>query len=162
MRGKSTCSSRGRISSTLLEDQVRPPLPPSPLFRLLLQTLTSRSHSLAVLQTQALIEALQSGHLAGAGLDVFDVETSEGIDPWLLASDKVTLTPHFACNIDSIYPCTSSSLSSLGLCLLCSSEVRLLIGLLMSCAQTAVESEQSDNLRLWALGDEVNICNSWE
>lgn len=37
---------------------------------------------------------------------MFDVETSEGIDPWLLASDKVTLTPHFACNINSIYPCT--------------------------------------------------------
>lgn len=161
MRGKLTCSSRGRTSSTLLEDQVRPPSPFSALPLASPDTDLSFSR-LAVLQTQALIEALQSGHLAGAGLDVFDIETSEGIDPWLLASDKVTLTPHFACNIDSIYPCTSSLLSSLGLCLLCSYEVRLLIGLLMSCAQTAVESEQSDNVRLWALGDEVNICNSWE
>lgn len=45
-----------------------------------------------VLQTQALIDALKSGHVAGAGLDVFDVETSAGIDPYLMQSDEVTLT----------------------------------------------------------------------
>jgi phosphoglycerate dehydrogenase-like enzyme len=83
-----------------------------------------------VLDTQALISALKSGHLAGAGLDVFDQETSAGIDPWLLASDRVTLTPHFACNISSIYP--------------------------------SVESEQAENLRAWAVGEPVNVCNRWD
>lgn len=83
-----------------------------------------------VLNTPALIAALKSGHVAGAGLDVFDQETSAGIDPWLLSSDKVTLTPHFACNINSIFP--------------------------------SVESEQAENLRSWAAGKPVNVCNRWD
>jgi len=50
----------------------------------------------AVISEPALVEALKSGHLSAAGLDVFETESSAGIDPWLLESDLVTLKPHFA------------------------------------------------------------------
>lgn len=54
---------------------------------------------MTVIDESALVDALKSGHIASAGLDVFDVETSEGVHPWLRESDQVTLTPHFACSI---------------------------------------------------------------
>ena len=57
-----------------------------------------------VLNESALIAALQSGQLSSAGLDVFETETSAGIDPWLLESDRVTLTPHFAVNVRNVLP----------------------------------------------------------
>ncbi len=40
----------------------------------------------------ALVEALESGHLGGAGLDVFEFEPE--VTPRLLAFDNVTLLPH--------------------------------------------------------------------
>ncbi|EMD86841.1 hypothetical protein COCC4DRAFT_141218 [Bipolaris maydis ATCC 48331] len=47
----------------------------------------------AIVDNQALIRALESGKLAGAGLDVFENEPT-GIDPYFLESDKVVPIPH--------------------------------------------------------------------
>lgn len=47
-----------------------------------------------VVDEEALIEALESGQLSGAGLDVFSDEPS--IDPRLTGSDATVLTPHVA------------------------------------------------------------------
>ena len=48
----------------------------------------------AVVNEHDLVDAIRSGHLAGAGLDVFDNEPN--IDPELVGMENVILTPHIA------------------------------------------------------------------
>ncbi len=52
-----------------------------------------------VLDEAALIRALEDGHLAGAGLDVFDPEPPEADNP-LLKMTNVVVTPHIASGTD--------------------------------------------------------------
>ncbi len=49
----------------------------------------------AVVDTVALVDALNAGHLGGAGIDVYDVEPLPADHP-LLACEQVVLTPHVA------------------------------------------------------------------
>lgn len=49
----------------------------------------------AIVDTAALVESLNSGHLGGAGLDVYDSEPLPANDP-LLDCEQVVLTPHSA------------------------------------------------------------------
>jgi phosphoglycerate dehydrogenase-like enzyme len=49
----------------------------------------------AVVDTAALVEALHSGQLGGAGIDVYDIEPLPADHP-LLACEQVVLTPHVA------------------------------------------------------------------
>ena len=53
----------------------------------------------AVIDTHALIESLQSGHLGGAALDV--LENEPNVPPALLAQPNVLLTPHIAFTSDA-------------------------------------------------------------
>lgn len=46
----------------------------------------------AIIDEEALVQALDSGHVAGAGLDVYEFEPS--IHPGLVANPNVMLLPH--------------------------------------------------------------------
>ena len=49
----------------------------------------------AVVDTDALVDALNSGHVGGAGIDVYEEEPTPPDHP-LLACEQVVLTPHCA------------------------------------------------------------------
>jgi D-3-phosphoglycerate dehydrogenase len=53
----------------------------------------------AIVDEVALLDALQSGHLAGAGMDVFTVEPAPADHP-LFQLENVVLTPHMAAHTD--------------------------------------------------------------
>jgi D-3-phosphoglycerate dehydrogenase len=48
-----------------------------------------------IIDEKALVEALRTGHLGGAGLDTFETEPISADNP-LLGLDNVILTPHVA------------------------------------------------------------------
>jgi phosphoglycerate dehydrogenase-like enzyme len=53
----------------------------------------------AIVDEVALVEALKSGHLAGAGIDVFEKEPTPADNP-LSQLENVVLTPHMASHTD--------------------------------------------------------------
>lgn len=54
----------------------------------------------AVVHDDALVEALQSGHLAGAALDCFEEEPK--VHPGLLLAENVLLSPHIGATVEEV------------------------------------------------------------
>jgi phosphoglycerate dehydrogenase-like enzyme len=65
----------------------------------------------ALVDEAALVEALQEQRIAGAGLDVFEVEPLP-VDSPLVSLDNVILTPHFAPATADIWRATGRGTSS--------------------------------------------------
>ena len=61
-----------------------------------------------IVDESALIEALRAGRIAGAGLDVFEQEPVDPVNP-LLRMDNVIVTPHALCWTDECFHAIASS-----------------------------------------------------
>ena len=61
-----------------------------------------------IVDEPALVEALRAGHIAGAGLDVFEQEPVDPANP-LLRMDNVIVTPHALCWTDECFHAIAST-----------------------------------------------------
>lgn len=78
-----------------LSEESRGMIGKSQLLQMKLGAILINTARAAVVDTQALVAELKSGHLFGAGIDVYDEEPPAG-DSALLSCDNVVLTPHSA------------------------------------------------------------------
>jgi phosphoglycerate dehydrogenase-like enzyme len=65
----------------------------------------------ALVDQAALVRALETRRIAGAGLDVFEVEPLPADDP-LTRLDNVILTPHWSCSTTDVWSATGASMTA--------------------------------------------------